>query len=173
MSFIKKNEDVCGLKTVYTPCGLQGPEGPPGPSLFKEVSVDITAAEMRQMHVTKKTLLPASSTIAYNVESIALLSKKNGTIEYVYVGASSDYAIRAVLTNPVSGDSDFLSTPAETGIVASYAAGINILGRRMVNYLTNPTIAVFDGSISLRVEGEMTLGDSDFKAIVTYREVTL
>ena len=30
MSFIKKNEDVCGLKTVYTPCGLQGPTGPPG-----------------------------------------------------------------------------------------------------------------------------------------------
>tara|TARA_R110000772_G_scaffold8908_1_gene29288 strand:- start:2516 stop:2983 length:468 start_codon:yes stop_codon:yes gene_type:complete len=32
MSFIKKDEDVCGLKTVYTPCGLQGPEGPPGES---------------------------------------------------------------------------------------------------------------------------------------------
>jgi hypothetical protein len=31
MSFIKKNEDVCGLKTVYTPCGLQGSEGPTGP----------------------------------------------------------------------------------------------------------------------------------------------
>ena len=27
MSFIKKNEDVCGCKTVYTPQGLQGPPG--------------------------------------------------------------------------------------------------------------------------------------------------
>jgi hypothetical protein len=39
MSFIKKDEDVCGLKTVYTPCGLQGPEGPPGPITLDTVIV--------------------------------------------------------------------------------------------------------------------------------------
>lgn len=171
--------NTVGNTTTYTVCFDQdlldklNNLTPGGEGLFKEVTIDITAAEMRAMHTTKKQLLPDNPLIAYNIENIVLLSKKNGAAEYVYVGGSTESAIRAVLTNSIAGDSDFLVTPAEEGIVASYLAGIKILARRMIRFFPNPTIAVFDGAISLRVEGEMTLGDSDFKAIVTYREVTL
>jgi len=151
--------------TVTTPPG--------GTSLFKEVVVPITAAEMRQMHITKKELLPDNPALAYNIESIILVSDNNGTIEYTYVGGSNDAAIIAQLSNTIVGDVDILTTPAETGIVAGYLSGISLIARRMVWFLPNPSIAVIDGSINLRVEGEMSLGDSDFTAIVTYREVTL
>ena len=46
---MKKNEDHCGCKTVYTPQGLQGPEGPP--------TADTTIAPLHTI-ILRKMLKP-------------------------------------------------------------------------------------------------------------------
>lgn len=173
---MKEKEDHCGKKTVYTCQGLKGDKGDTGVAsgLFKEAVIHIPFAEMRQLHLTPKELLPNDITKGYNIQSIVLLAEKNGTIEYTYVGASPDFALEAILQNAISGDVVIFTGTKMDQIVATYGNGLNLIASKMIVWLSNPAapeVVIFDGAVSLRAAGEWTLGDSDFTVIVTYRDV--
>jgi hypothetical protein len=87
MSFIKKNEDVCGLKTVYTPCGLQGPAGSMGPVGLIDYTIVhprtfLTQNEIQGLDEKKKT-----DTFPIEIDRLGFLEAVEVTIETAPAGS--------------------------------------------------------------------------------------
>jgi hypothetical protein len=143
-----------------------------GTGLLQEVTVNITADEILAMHTTPKELLPAAS-FAYDIFSI-VLKPVQVTNDYVYVGTGTDYKFAAQINTPLGTEFFMSDQTTLTNLNTVLVSGVSSASSRMVPYHINPTQSTFNNSsIELVVPngGQMTVGNHDMIAIITYREI--
>jgi len=149
-----------------------------GGGLLLEEIVEISSAEILDLHNNPKLILPASVTHGYDIHSVTLIGQQV-TTDYVYTTPGDDYqlAIKAIGPTVPAGETSFSTGGFLETINGIVGVGVTMPGTKMVEFHQNPFWTANDQTgiyLTTTIPGESyTLGDHTLTLIITYRELTL